>query len=185
MTFSLLSTSSFFKLPCENFTSSFCRLRQNITKKRAARAARLFFFIQPIKSLIFVVVIAVTVLSTPDSPTLVTWWQYCSLSCHYHIFLSNVFVTNVLGKTVLETALFQVLAIVLAKVPPLGITSPSNCSLFCSHVKCIWLGDLFFNSLSLDGNDHFISSVLSLNIVGFIRSCHWTQINPFLFWSFV
>ena len=67
---------------------------------------------------------------------------------------------------------FSVLAIVLAKVPPLGFTSPCNCSLFCSHVKCIWLGDLFFNSLSLDGNDHFISSVLSLNIVGFIRSCH-------------
>ena len=40
-------------LKYENFTSSFGRLRQNTApKKRAARAARLFFFIQPIKSLI-------------------------------------------------------------------------------------------------------------------------------------
>ena len=40
-------------LKYENFTSSFGRLRHISTKKRAARAARLFSFIQPIKSLIF------------------------------------------------------------------------------------------------------------------------------------
>ena len=46
----------------ENFTSSFGRLRQNIaTKKRTARAARLFFLIQPIKSFICDVVVAVAV----------------------------------------------------------------------------------------------------------------------------
>ena len=46
-------------LKYENFPSSFGRLRQNIApiKKRAARAARLFFFIQPIKSLICGVVV--------------------------------------------------------------------------------------------------------------------------------
>ena len=41
-------------LKYENFTSSFPRVRQTIAPKsvRAARAARFFFFIQPIKSLI-------------------------------------------------------------------------------------------------------------------------------------
>ena len=52
--FLLPSSSWLLKLPYENFTSSFGRLRQNIAPKikRATRAARLFFFIQPIKSLI-------------------------------------------------------------------------------------------------------------------------------------
>ena len=46
----------------ENFTSLFGRLRQNnCTKKRAARAARLFFFIQTIESLICGVVVAFAV----------------------------------------------------------------------------------------------------------------------------
>ena len=45
----------------ENLTSSFGRLRENCTKKRAARAARLFFLIQPIKSFICGVVVAVAV----------------------------------------------------------------------------------------------------------------------------
>ena len=107
------------------------------------------------------------------------WVATTTFSCL--MFSSLMF----LRKQFWKRLYFSVLAIVLAKVPPLGLTSPCNCSLFCFHVKCIWLGDLFFNSLSSDGNDHFISSVLSLNIVGFIRSCHWTQINPFLFWSFV
>ena len=49
----------------ENFTSSFVRLRQNIVaKKRAARAARLFFFIQPIKSMICGLVADVAVVKT-------------------------------------------------------------------------------------------------------------------------
>ena len=34
---------------------------KNCTKKRAARAARLFFLIQPIKSLVYGVVVAVSV----------------------------------------------------------------------------------------------------------------------------
>ena len=48
---------------CCYFTSSFGRLRQNIApiKKRASRAAPLFFFIQPIKSLICSVVVNVAV----------------------------------------------------------------------------------------------------------------------------
>ena len=47
-------------LKYENFTSSFGRLRQTIAlKERAASAERLFFLIQPIKSLIFGVVVAV------------------------------------------------------------------------------------------------------------------------------
>ena len=47
-------------LKYENFTSSFGRLRQN----RAARAAPLFFFIQPIKSLIHRVVVDVAVVKS-------------------------------------------------------------------------------------------------------------------------
>ena len=50
-------------LKYENFTSSFGRLRQDI-KKRAARAARLLFFIQPIKSLIYGVVVDVAVVKS-------------------------------------------------------------------------------------------------------------------------
>ena len=46
-------------LKTEIFTSSLCRLREkNCAKKRAARAARLFSLIQPIKSLICGVVVA-------------------------------------------------------------------------------------------------------------------------------
>ena len=53
------------KLKYENFTSSFSRLRQkHCTKKRAGRAARLFFFIQPIKSLICGVVVDVAVVKS-------------------------------------------------------------------------------------------------------------------------
>ena len=49
-------------LKYENFTASFGILRQNIApKKRAARAARLFFFLQPIKSLICGVIVDVAV----------------------------------------------------------------------------------------------------------------------------
>ena len=52
-------------LKYENFSSSFGILQyctsKNSTKKRAALAARLFFFIQPIKLLIFDVESAVTV----------------------------------------------------------------------------------------------------------------------------
>ena len=49
-------------LKYEKFMSSFGRLRQkNCAKKRAARAARLFFLIQPIISLICGVVVAVAV----------------------------------------------------------------------------------------------------------------------------
>ena len=49
-------------LKYENYTSSFGRLRQkNGTKKRAARAARLFFLIQLIKSLVSWVDVAVAV----------------------------------------------------------------------------------------------------------------------------
>jgi len=49
-------------LKYENFTSSFGRLRQkNCARKRAARTARLFLLIQPIKSLICGVVVAVPV----------------------------------------------------------------------------------------------------------------------------
>ena len=48
-------------LKYENFTSSFGRLRQNIAPKSVLRAARLFFFIQPIKSLICGVVVDVAV----------------------------------------------------------------------------------------------------------------------------
>ena len=56
-------------LKYENFTSSFGRLRQNIAskhciKKRAARTARLFFFIQPIKLLICGVVVDVAVVKS-------------------------------------------------------------------------------------------------------------------------
>ena len=43
----------------ENFTSSFGRVgKRKCTKKRAARAARFFLFVQPIKSLICAVVVA-------------------------------------------------------------------------------------------------------------------------------
>ena len=46
----------------ENFTASFGSLRQKIAvRKRAARAARLFFLIQPIKSLICGVMVAVVI----------------------------------------------------------------------------------------------------------------------------
>ena len=46
----------------ENFTSSFGRLRQkDCAKKRAVRAARLFFPVQPIKALIRGIVAAVAV----------------------------------------------------------------------------------------------------------------------------
>ena len=50
-------------LKYEIFTPCFGKLRQNCSKKRAARAARLSFLIQPIKSLIFgaVVVVAVVI----------------------------------------------------------------------------------------------------------------------------
>ena len=54
-------------LKYENFTSSFARLRQNIAPKsvlHAARAARLSFFIQPIKSLICGVVVDVAVVKS-------------------------------------------------------------------------------------------------------------------------
>ena len=51
-------------LTYENFTSSFGRLRQNIAQKRAARAVRFFFFIQPIKSLIYGVVVDVAVVKS-------------------------------------------------------------------------------------------------------------------------
>ena len=53
-------------LKYENLTSSFGRLRQNIApiKKRAARVARLFFFIQPIKSLICGVFVDVAVVKS-------------------------------------------------------------------------------------------------------------------------
>ena len=51
-------------LKYENFTSSFRRLRQHIHQKRAARAARLFFCIQPIESLICGVVIDVAVVKS-------------------------------------------------------------------------------------------------------------------------
>ena len=54
------------KLKYENFTSSSGRLRQNIAPtKRAARAARLFLLIQPIKLLICGVVVAVVISLTP------------------------------------------------------------------------------------------------------------------------
>ena len=49
-------------IKCENLLSSFGRLRQNnCTKKRAARAARLFFLIQPIKLVVCGIDVAVTV----------------------------------------------------------------------------------------------------------------------------
>ena len=51
-------------LKYENFTSSFGKLRQNVAQKRAARAARFFFFIQPIKSLIYGVVVDVAVVKS-------------------------------------------------------------------------------------------------------------------------
>ena len=55
-------------LKYENFTSSFGRLQystsKHCNKKRAARAARLFFFIQPIKSLICGVVVDVAVVKS-------------------------------------------------------------------------------------------------------------------------
>ena len=52
----------------QNLTSSFGRLTasKNLTKKRAARAARLFFLIQPIKSMICGVVVAVGVVKLPN-----------------------------------------------------------------------------------------------------------------------
>ena len=50
-------------LKYENFTSSF-GTTSHITKKRAARAARLFFFIQPIKSLILA--LSLTILNIID-----------------------------------------------------------------------------------------------------------------------
>ena len=48
-------------LKYEIFTPCFGRIRQNCSKKRGTRAARLFFLIQPIKSLIFGVVMVVAV----------------------------------------------------------------------------------------------------------------------------
>jgi len=48
-------------LKYKNFTPSFARLRQNNTKKRNAHAARLFFHIQPIKTLLCGAVVAVPV----------------------------------------------------------------------------------------------------------------------------
>ena len=55
-------------LKYENFTSSFGRLQYSTSKhcneKRAARAARLFFFIQPVKSLICGVVVEVAVVKS-------------------------------------------------------------------------------------------------------------------------
>ena len=48
-------------LKYEIFTPCFGRLRQNCSKKRAARVARLFLLIKPIKSLIFGVVVALAV----------------------------------------------------------------------------------------------------------------------------
>ena len=59
--FTAVSSRCGQNLKYENFTSSFCRLRQNYVKKRAARAARLFFLIRPIKSLICGVVVDVAV----------------------------------------------------------------------------------------------------------------------------
>ena len=61
--FTAASSRCRHNLKYENFTSSFCRLQysasKHCTKKRAARAARLFFFIQTIKSLICGVVVDV------------------------------------------------------------------------------------------------------------------------------
>ena len=57
--FTAVSSRCGQNLKYEKFTSSFCRLRQNYVKKRAARAARLLFLIRPIKSLICGVVVDV------------------------------------------------------------------------------------------------------------------------------
>ena len=59
--FTAADSSCRHNLKYENFMSLLRRLRRKnqCTKKRAARAARLFFLIQPIKSLIFGVVVAV------------------------------------------------------------------------------------------------------------------------------
>ena len=54
--FTTASSCSRQNLKCENFTSS-----KHCTKKRAARAARLFFFLQLMKSLICGVVVDVAV----------------------------------------------------------------------------------------------------------------------------
>ena len=78
--FRLLGTNGFHvKAKSERFTSASLRCRQNLkyenfivcqttskhcTKKRAARAARLFSFIQPIKSLICGVVVDVAVVKS-------------------------------------------------------------------------------------------------------------------------
>ena len=77
--FRLLGTNRFHvKAKNERFTAARSRSRQNLnsdfvawqtaskhcTKKRAARAARLFFFIQPIKSLICGVVVDVAVVKS-------------------------------------------------------------------------------------------------------------------------
>ena len=60
----------------EGFTSPFSRLRQKIApKKRAARAARLFFLIQPIKSLICGVVVAVAVFISLILSYQLVWYQ--------------------------------------------------------------------------------------------------------------
>ena len=62
-------------LTYKNFTSSFGRLRQKkkYTKKRAARAARLFFLIQPIISLICGDVVAVAEVPNRE---LQAWFPY-------------------------------------------------------------------------------------------------------------
>ena len=48
-------------LKYQNFTSLFGRLRQKLNQKGAERAARLFFHIQPIKSLVCGVDVAVVI----------------------------------------------------------------------------------------------------------------------------
>ena len=77
--FRLLGTNGFHvKAKDERFNAASSRCRHNLkfhgvvwhttskhgTKKRAARAARLFFFIQPIKSLICGVVVGVAVVKS-------------------------------------------------------------------------------------------------------------------------
>ena len=65
--FSAVGSRCWQNLKYENFGSSFGRLRENCPKKRAARAARLSFLVQPIISLIYDVMVAAAfvVSSTP------------------------------------------------------------------------------------------------------------------------